>query len=396
MNGSRTIGFLSLAGALAVACGGSTSSQNPAGTDGGASGSAADTGIGSSGASSGSSAGVGTVPNDSGMVIVTNVECPPNSNPPSLCLAGESCCSTTTTPDAGGPTTTAYSCVASVASCGGQATSCSSSLQCKTGQVCCREPLGDAGAARNQVCEETACPSTATQLCNDTNECPTGMTCSGGGTCRVPACTGKTSCSGGEICCLAAGRGAVAACQATCAMGEAQVCQASTECSTGQTCMGGGGGGGAMTCGVPPCTGAASCPTGQYCCDMGRTGPACQVAACGMGAQVCAATTECAAGETCQAQGQGQPMICATPPCTAGSCAAGMVCCSTGGGTCETGATCLTGVQLCTMTADCAAGLVCRMAGGVLGCRAPAPDGGGVPDSGAVDAESLHDATGGG
>jgi hypothetical protein len=394
MNGLRAIGLLCFGLALAAACGGSTSSENAGGTDGGASG-AADSSMGGRGAGSGSSAGLGTVPNDSGMVIVTNVECPPNSNPPSLCLTGESCCSTTATPDAGGPTTTAYSCVASVASCGGQATSCTSSLQCKTSQVCCREAVGDAGGARNQVCEDAACPTNTTQLCNDTSECQTGTTCSVGGTCRVPACTGKASCSGGEVCCLGAGRGTLAACQATCAMAAAQVCQTSTECPIGQTCMGGGGGG-VMTCGVPPCSGAATSPTGQYCCDMGRAGPACQGTTCAMGAQVCAATMECATGETCQAQGQGQPMICAAPPCTAGSCGAGMVCCSTGGGTCETGATCLTGVQLCTVNADCASGLVCRAAGGgALGCRAPVPDGGGASDGGG-DAESLRDATGGG
>ena len=59
-------------------------------------------------------------------------------------------------------------------------------------------------------------------------------------------------------------------------MGSMQVCMANADCPAGQTCnMIGGGGGGGMgggkkICGAPPCT-AGSCGAGMVCCE-GRAG----------------------------------------------------------------------------------------------------------------------------
>lgn len=351
MNRCRVIWFLPLSVALAVGCGESNTSNKSGTADGGGTGLGTGTGSNASTASgagtdtgTANSTGSGVVAeiNEAGVAIVTNVECPAGAMPPAVCQVGESCCATTAISDAGGRPMTTYGCVDSVASCGGgQVTSCTSSLQCQTAQVCCSEPVGDAGGlARNQLCEAT-CPTGATQLCSTSSECGSGMECSGAGQCRVPPCTGSASCTAGQVCCQGGGRNG-AACQAMCPMGSAQVCQATTECPTGQKCMAGGGGG-AMTCVVPPCT--------------------------------------------------------------PGSCGAGMVCCSTGGGTCETGTTCTMGAQLCTTTADCPAGggLVCRAGGGgggggaVMECRAPLPEAGAPGDAGmATDAATPQDAAGGG
>jgi hypothetical protein len=92
----------------------------------------------------------------------------------------------------------------------------------------------------------------------------------------------------------------------------------------------------------------------------------------------------------------GAAMTCVTPPCTYGSCAAGEVCCTAGGGAAclaTDAGTCPMGRVVCATAADCpAAGDVCAAVGGgmVLSCR-PSP-----PEAGAMVMPMPTDSGGGG
>ncbi len=407
MRFSRILFAASIGVALAAACGGSSVS-NSVGSDGGGSSSSSGAGSSSTGSSSGTASGGGTgsgsgaggssgfIVTDSGAIAPTGVPCGNTANNLQIyCTGSQACCTTISPPEGGrGPTLVDQNCVADQSTCpaGGFVMACMGSINCP-GKVCCLEP-GDGGAmgggggfgggaVANSLCE-SACSATGVQICLTDTDCPTGQTCTGNRagftTCAVPPCTGSASCAGGEICCTGIGGGGRAnSCQATCPMGSMQVCMANADCPAGQTCnmIGGGMGGGNKICGAPPCT-AGSCGAGMVCCE-GRAGGIAACAPAGaMGCNViCATAADCAPGQTCTAgAAAGAPMTCVTPPCTHGSCAAGEICCTTGGGAAcvaTDAGTCPMGRLVCATAADCPAGNVCMAAGGgmILSCRAP-------------------------
>ena len=396
MKWSRIFFVASMGVALAAACGGSSSQNTGNGDGGGGSSSSGAAGGSSSGSSSGGSSG-GLV-TEGGAIVPTGIQCGMLNGQPAYCPGAEVCCAVTTPPPAdagrgggfGGATTN--TCVAGPSACqaGGVVTACTGSLQC-SGKVCCLEP-GDAGAmggfgggGGSALCE-SACSANGTQICAATTDCPTGQMCMGRGggrmACVTPPCTGPASCAAGQMCCTGMGRGGGGnMCQATCPMGSMQVCAATADCPSGQTCNMAGGG--TMTCGAPACT-AGSCGAGMVCC-AGRGGAVdnCQATGAAGCIAICLTNTDCATGQMCMAAGGGG-MTCVTPPCTHGSCAAGEICCTGGatGATCQAtdAGTCPMGRVVCATATDCpVAGDVCNAGGGggmILSCRPPPPEGG--------------------
>ncbi len=367
---ARILFAASIGVALAAACGGS--STGPSGGAGGGSSSSSGAGSSSSGGGSGGGAGTGSgsgagtssgvIVTDSGAIAPTGVPCGNTANNLQIYCAGSQVCCTTITPsDAGrGPALVDQNCVADQSACpAGIVMACMGTINCP-GKMCCLEP-GDGGAMgggggfggggiASSFCE-SPCSATGVQICLTDTDCPTGQTCTGnrGGftTCAVPPCTGPASCAAGQVCCTGMGGGGggggggrANSCQAACPMGSMQVCAANADCPAGQTCnMAGGGGGGGMgggnkICGAPPCT-AGSCGAGMVCCTAGA-GSVCvatDAGTCPMGRPVCATATDCPAGDVCMAgAAAGTPMTCVTPPCTHTSCAAGEVCCTAGAG----------------------------------------------------------------
>jgi Cys-rich repeat protein len=358
MKFARILFAASIGVALAAACGGSSTGPSGSAGGGGSSssgaGSGSSSGSGSGGAGTGSGSGAGTssgvLVTDSGAIAPTGVPCGNTANNLQIyCVGSQVCCTTIVPPEAGrGPALADQNCVADQSACptGGIVMACMGSINCPD-KMCCLEP-GDGGAmggggVASSFCE-SACSATGVQICLTDTDCPTGQTCTGnrGGftTCAVPPCTGPASCAAGQVCCTGVGGGGRAnSCQATCPMGSMQVCAANADCPAGQTCnMAAGGGfggmgGGNKTCGAPPCT-AGSCGAGMVCCE-GRAGGLAACAATGaMGCNVlCATAADCAAGQTCMAgAAAGAAMTCVTPPCTQTSCAAGEVCCTAGAG----------------------------------------------------------------
>ena len=286
MRSVRLFFILWTGSAIAAACGGST---NNGGADGGS----------GEGGSSGNATSCTSMPvtNDAGIITTVNA-CTPCGN--GYCAIGEYCCMR-----AGG--VGSASCVASMSACtNGTVMQCTGAAGCGADQVCCSEAAAAAdaratfggAAATNTVCENTACPAGATQLCTTNAECGDGGTCSGGGgafgagggggmmTCQAPACTGPASCGSGEVCCtggVGGFGGGAARCQAAsdagaCSGGESVVCAQDSDCPSGQTCAAAGAGVGfvreggtatTMTCQTPACTAASGsmpCASGRYCC----------------------------------------------------------------------------------------------------------------------------------
>jgi hypothetical protein len=331
MKRSSCFVLVSLGVALVAACGGGTSS-NPApdgGNDGAGSGSSSG-GSGSSSGGSGSSSSSGSGSSggaDGGSIL------PPGS-----------------TPGTG------------MVPCG--------ATPCTAPQVCC---AGGGGGAALTCSTLAVCTNTAG---ND-----------------VYTCTSKANCTAPAMCCVTFGaRGApdVAACQASCSGGAAQVCQMDAECPTGQVCRGGGGTAAGITTCQPPlippgatqgsgiiACGGASCAAPQVCCSMGgANGLSCSaLSACdnnGNDSYTCTGQANCTA-----------PAVCCVTFGTGG--ANDVAVCQS---SCGAGGT----AQICLTNAECSGGLVCRGGGGVpaglLSCRMPLADAG-TPMDGAPAVDSA-------
>ncbi len=309
--------------ALAAACGGSSTTTPGRGSTGDAGGSSnTEAGNGSSsgsGATTGSG-GAGGLVTEGGAIVPAGVPCGMLYGETAYCPTTQICCITFVRPDAGrGPVTESDVCVADLGSCqaGATVTACTGSSQCG-GKICCAEP-GDGGAQgpgaaiANTLCED-ACSANGVQICESSTDCATGQTCEDRGGARVcvtPPCTGPASCAAGQVCCtgMAGGRGMAPGgntCAATCPMGSVEVCGATADCPSGQTCNMGAGG--EMTCGTPPCT-AGSCGAGMVCCTAAGGGAACQATdagTCTAGRVVCATAADCPTpGDVCAAAGGG-------------------------------------------------------------------------------------------
>jgi hypothetical protein len=224
------------------------------------------------------------------------------------------------------------------------------------------------------VCEPTTCPGPQQVCCvggaangGDVCTSPPGGGMGGGG--DIYTCSGATNCPG-QMCCVALGGGNepdIALCQDSCRAGSFQVCQTSSECGSGESCI--------MTRIVAePICAVASMDAGMPSTSSGSpgTGPmACGAATCMAPRQICCASAANGAAD-CVSRGfcpTGSDVFTCS---SATNCRSGEVCCLTlaaakGGdlAQCQSGCVSPPGgasvlYQVCLTTSECPTGQECK------------------------------------
>ena len=176
MEGLRSWIVVSAGLGVIFSCGGAVATSSV--SDGGHGGSASNTDITDSGGDGieASALGDGASTDALGQIPCNGTAGAPYCEPP------HGCCQVSTEVEGGPPLRPDYSnsyvCVEGLAACDGQYSSCTSSANCTSGMICCRESAaGGVVTDRSAQLCESACSPTGQQLCQEDSECLDGGTC---------------------------------------------------------------------------------------------------------------------------------------------------------------------------------------------------------------------------